>query len=98
MDVVLGSRVWKPATLTGGPLGLTILMESQLGSRSRQEREQGIGGCVALDLTTSAPFPIRATIATAHYCKEVTKRTQMKFSLAQRVSQSPPPALHHHFK
>lgn len=52
--MALGSGIWKPAALTGGPLGLTILMESQLNACCRQE--QGRGSGTVLDLTTLAPL------------------------------------------
>lgn len=52
--MALGSGIWKPAALTGGPPGLTILMESQLSTCCRQE--QGRGSETVLDLTTLAPL------------------------------------------
>lgn len=52
--VALGNGIWKPAALTGGPLGLTISMESQLSSCCRQE--QGRGSGTVLDLTILAPL------------------------------------------
>lgn len=70
----IGKRSWKPAALTGGPLGLTILMESQLGSCCRQEEGRRSGTVWHRISQPWHPFPARVTIATACYCKTGSQR------------------------
>lgn len=88
----IGKRSWKPAALTGGPLGLTILMESQLGSCCRQEEGRRSGTVWHRTSQPWHPFPARVTRATACYCKTEAKGNPNGFFLGSEGLRVPSPS------
>lgn len=96
--MALGSGVWKPAALTGGPLGLTIFDGEPAQLLLQTGTRQGIGDCVALDLTTLAPLSCQGHHSHCLLLQERSQRDPSGISFGSKGLQVPSPALHHHFK